>query len=142
MELIVLSREPVASLGRREGCTDVRQVAGANDNGANVIGRRPDGRMTVVQALCPDQHHRELRTARSDEAKVHLGPDLALFATTTRFGRPSEKFELRHGILAVHQRSPWPVEQEPPCFPDRGEGPRAGRLLPPIAPEASMTWSC
>jgi restriction system protein len=34
---------------------------------------------------------------------VRFGADLAVFVTTTRFSRPSERFAVQHGILAVHR---------------------------------------
>lgn len=34
---------------------------------------------------------------------MHFGADLAVFVTTTRFSRPSERFAVQHGILAVHR---------------------------------------
>jgi restriction system protein len=80
-------------------------VGGANDNGADVVGRRPDGRSVVIQCkrYTPTSTiaSRELRDLLG--AKVHFGADLAVFVTTTRFSRPSEKFALHHGILAVHR---------------------------------------
>ncbi|MFD9133676.1 restriction endonuclease [Streptomyces bottropensis] len=95
----------VASLCRRDGCTQVRRVGGANDNGADVVGRLPDGRTMVIQCkrYTPSSTiaSRELRDLLG--AKVHFGADLAVFVTTTRFSRPSEKFALQHGILAVHR---------------------------------------
>ncbi|MFJ4829319.1 restriction endonuclease [Streptomyces sp. NPDC088747] len=97
--------ELVASLCRRDGCIDVRRVGGANDNGADVVGRLPDGRSVVIQckryAPTSTIASRELRDLLG--AKVHFGADLAVFVTTTRFSRPSEKFALHHGILAVHR---------------------------------------
>lgn len=97
--------ELVASLCRRDGCTDVRRVGGANDNGADVVGRLPDGRSMVIQckryAPTSSIASRELRDLLG--AKVHFGADLAVFVTTTRFSRPSENFALQHGILAVHR---------------------------------------
>ncbi|WP_324826348.1 MULTISPECIES: restriction endonuclease [Streptomyces] len=97
--------ELVAALCRRDGCTEVRRVGGANDNGADVVGRLPDGRSVVVQCkrYTPTSTiaSRELRDLLG--AKVHFGADLAVFVTTTRFSRPSEKFALQHGILAVHR---------------------------------------
>lgn len=36
-------------------------------------------------------------------AKVYLAADSAVFVTTTRFSRSSERFAVRHGILAVHR---------------------------------------
>lgn len=97
--------ELVAGLCRRDGCTDVRRVGGANDNGADVVGRLPDGRSLVIQckryAPTGTIASRELRDLLG--AKVHFGADLAVFVTTTRFSRPSERFALQHGILAVHR---------------------------------------
>jgi restriction system protein len=80
-------------------------VGGANDNGADVVGRLPDGRTMVIQckryAPTSTIASRELRDLLG--AKVHFGADLAVFVTTTRFSGPSEKFALQHGILAVHR---------------------------------------
>lgn len=95
----------VAGLCRRDGCTEVRRVGGANDNGADVVGRLPDGRSVVIQCkrYAPSSTiaSRELRDLLG--AKVHFEADVAVFVTTTRFSRPSEKFALRHEILAVHR---------------------------------------
>lgn len=97
--------ELVADLCRRDGCTQVRRVGGANDNGADVVGRLPDGRSMVIQckryAPSATIASRELRDLLG--AKVHFGADVAVFVTTTRFSRPSERFAVRHGILAVHR---------------------------------------
>jgi restriction system protein len=97
--------ELVAELCRRDGCMEVRRVGGANDNGADVVGRLPDGRSVVIQckryAPTSTIASRELRDLLG--AKVHFAADLAVFVTTTRFSRPSEKFALQHGILAVHR---------------------------------------
>ncbi|GAB2766682.1 restriction endonuclease [Streptomyces bullii] len=41
--------EAVAELCRRDGCTQVRRVGGTGDNGADVLGRLPDGRSMVIQ---------------------------------------------------------------------------------------------
>ncbi|WP_231976105.1 DUF2034 domain-containing protein [Streptomyces sp. 3214.6] len=41
--------ELVADLCRRDGCTEVRRVGGSHDNGADVVGRLPDGRTMVIQ---------------------------------------------------------------------------------------------
>ncbi len=95
----------VALLCRRDGCMEVRRVGGANDNGADVVGRLPDGRTLVIQCkrYAPNRTipSRELRDLLG--ARVHFGADLAVFVTTTRFSRPSEDFALRNGILAVHR---------------------------------------
>lgn len=97
--------ELVAGLCRRDGCTGVRRVGGANDNGADVVGRLPDGRSMVIQCKryspAAAIASRELRDLLG--AKVHFGADVAVFVTTTRFSRPSERFAVQHGILAVHR---------------------------------------
>ncbi|MFI6551200.1 restriction endonuclease [Streptomyces prunicolor] len=97
--------ELVAGLCRRDGCTEVRQVGGSHDNGADVLGRLPDGRTMVVQCkrYAPSSTiaSRELRDLLG--AQVHFRADVAVFVTTTRFSRPSEKFAVEHGILAVHR---------------------------------------
>jgi restriction system protein len=97
--------ELVAGLCRRDGCTEVRRVGGAGDNGADVLGRLPDGRTMVVQCkrYAPSRAipNRELRDLLG--ARVHFRADVAVFVTTSRFTGPSEKFALEHDILAVHR---------------------------------------
>ncbi|MET7730049.1 restriction endonuclease [Streptomyces sp. NPDC005402] len=97
--------ELVAGLCRRDGCTEVRRVGGAGDNGADVLGRLPDGRTMVVQCkrYAPSRAipNRELRDLLG--ARVHFGADVAVFVTTSRFTGPSESFAVQHGILAVHR---------------------------------------
>ncbi|WP_078959804.1 restriction endonuclease [Streptomyces sp. NRRL B-24085] len=97
--------ELVAGLCRRDGCTEVRRVGGAGDNGADVLGRLPDGRTMVVQCkrYAPNRAvpNRELRDLLG--ARVHFRADVAVFVTTSRFTGPSERFAVEHGILAVHR---------------------------------------
>lgn len=97
--------ELVAALCRRDSCTEVRRVGGAGDNGADVLGRLPDGRTMVVQCkrYAPSRAipTRELRDLLG--AQVHFRADLAVFVTTSRFTGPSEKFAVQHDILAVHR---------------------------------------
>lgn len=95
----------VADLCRRDGCTDVRRVGGAGDQGADVVGRLPDGRTMVIQckryapsATIPNRELRDLLGS-----KVHFGADTAIFVTTTRFSRPATDFAVKHDILAVHR---------------------------------------
>lgn len=95
----------VAGLCRRDGCTKVRRVGGANDQGADVRGHLPDGRSMVVQCKRYAPH----RTVPSPEmrqllaTKVHFGADAAIFVTTTRFSGAAHDFARQHGILAVHR---------------------------------------
>ncbi|WP_329065841.1 restriction endonuclease [Streptomyces sp. NBC_01429] len=97
--------ELVADLCRRDGCTEVRRVGGSHDNGADVVGRLPDGRSMVVQC----KRYAPTRTIASRElrdllgAQVHFRAQVAIFVATTRFSRPSETFAAQHGILAVHR---------------------------------------
>ncbi|WP_262699485.1 MULTISPECIES: restriction endonuclease [Streptomyces] len=60
-------------------------MGGANDNGADVLGRLPDGRSMVIQckryAPTSTIASRELRDLLG--ARVHFGADLAVFVTTT-----------------------------------------------------------
>ena len=95
----------VADLCRRDGCVDVRRVGGAGDQGADVVGRLPDGRAMVVQckryAPSATIASRELRDLLG--SRVHFEADVAIFVTTTRFSRPATEFAVKHGILAVHR---------------------------------------
>ncbi|WP_307853885.1 restriction endonuclease [Streptomyces tagetis] len=97
--------ELVADLCRRDGCTEVRRVGGSHDNGADVVGRLPDGRTMVIQC----KRYRPTSAIASRElrdllgARVHFGADVAVFVTTTRFSGPSERFAVQNGILAVHR---------------------------------------
>lgn len=95
----------VAGLCRRDGCTEVRRVGGSHDNGADVLGRLPDGRAMVVQCkrYAPSSAiaSREVRDLLG--ARVHFEADVAIFVATTRFTRPAEEFAVKHGILAIHR---------------------------------------
>lgn len=95
----------VAALCRRDRCTEVRRVGGAGDNGADVIGRLPDGRTMIIQCkrYTPSSAiaSRELRDLLG--AKAHFGADVAVFVTTTRFSGPSLDFAVQNDILAIHR---------------------------------------
>ncbi|MET9881476.1 restriction endonuclease [Actinacidiphila glaucinigra] len=95
----------VAQLCRRDGCLEVRRVGGSGDNGADVVGRLPDGRTMVIRCkrYTPSSTiaSRELRDLLG--ARVHFRAEVAIFVTTTRFSRPSQAFAVEHGILAVHR---------------------------------------
>ena len=97
--------ELVAGLCRRDGCSEVQRVGGANDNGADVLGHLPNGRKMVIQckrytptASIPSREVRDLLGA-----KQHFKADIAIFVTTTRFTRPAETFAQKNGIIAIHR---------------------------------------
>ncbi|MGW1605907.1 restriction endonuclease [Streptomyces eurythermus] len=95
----------VADLCRRDGCTQVRRVGGSGDNGADVLGRLPDGRTMVIQCkrYAPRRAiaSREVRDLLA--AKVHFAADVAIFVSTTRFSRQAEAFAVGHQILTLHR---------------------------------------
>ncbi|MFC5724944.1 restriction endonuclease [Streptomyces gamaensis] len=97
--------ELVAELCRRDGCSEVRRVGGTGDQGADVVGRLPDGRAMVVQCkrYAPRSSiaSREMRDLLG--SKVHFGADAAVFVTTTRLSGPSEEFARTNGIIAIHR---------------------------------------
>ncbi|MGI5458681.1 restriction endonuclease [Streptomyces sp. CA-249302] len=95
----------VAALCRRDGCAEVRRVGGAGDQGADVVGRLPDGRTMVVQCkrYAPSAviASREVRDLLG--SKVHFGMDVAVFVTTTRFSRQAMDVVLKNGVIAVNR---------------------------------------
>lgn len=97
--------EVVAELCRRDGCTQVRRVGGAGDNGADVLGLLPDGRTMVIQCKRYAPHRtipsREVRDLLG--ARVHFAADVAIFVATTRFSPQAETFAVEHHILTLHR---------------------------------------
>ncbi|MFE6165191.1 restriction endonuclease [Streptomyces sp. NPDC056486] len=97
--------ELVAALCRRDGCTEVRRVGGAGDNGADVVGRLPDGRSMIIQC----KRYAPSRTVASRDlrdllgSRVHFGADVAICVTTARFSRPAQTFAAGNGIGTVHR---------------------------------------
>ncbi|MCI3271821.1 restriction endonuclease [Streptomyces cylindrosporus] len=95
----------VAALCRRDGCGGVRRVGGSGDQGADVVGRLPDGRSMVVQCkrYAPSAvvASREVRDLLG--SKVHFGADVAVFVTTTRFSGQAMDVVLRNGIIALNR---------------------------------------
>ncbi|MEV1076994.1 restriction endonuclease [Streptomyces sp. NPDC050211] len=95
----------VVGLCRRDGCTEVRRVGGSHDDGADVLGRLPDGRSMVIQckryspkSRIPSREVRDLLGSR-----VHFKADVAIFVTTTYFTGPSERTAVQNGVIAVHR---------------------------------------
>ncbi|MFE6911947.1 restriction endonuclease [Streptomyces erythrochromogenes] len=96
--------EYIADLCRRDGCTEVRRVGAANDLGADVIGRLPDGRKLVVQCKRYAKH----RTLGSPDlqkfngtARSEHGADVALFVASCQFTKQARAFAARHGLILV-----------------------------------------
>lgn len=99
-------------------------MGGAGDNGADVIGRLPDGRTLIIQckryAPTSTIASRELRELLG--AKAHFGADLAVFVTTTRFSRPALPCPVQpQNVQAVPRGDPVRAAH------DEGPGRRTGR---------------
>ncbi|MEU6164827.1 restriction endonuclease [Streptomyces tanashiensis] len=96
--------EYVAELCRRDGCTEVRRVGAANDLGADVMGRLPDGRKLVVQCKRYAKH----RTVGSPDlqkfngtARSEHGADVPLFVASCKFTKQARAFAARHDLVLV-----------------------------------------
>ncbi|MEU7072323.1 restriction endonuclease [Streptomyces narbonensis] len=96
--------EYVAELCRRDGCTEVRRVGAANDLGADVVGRMPDGRKLVVQCKRYAKH----RTVGSPDlqkfngtARSEHGADVPLFVASCKFTKQARAFAARHNLVLV-----------------------------------------
>ncbi|MEU5403917.1 restriction endonuclease [Streptomyces sp. NPDC005963] len=96
--------EHVAELCRRDGCTEVRRVGAANDLGADVVGRLPDGRKLVVQCKRYAKH----RTVGSPDlqrfngtARSEHGADVPLFVASCKFTKQARAFATRHDLVLV-----------------------------------------
>ncbi|MEU0992153.1 restriction endonuclease [Streptomyces sp. NPDC005953] len=96
--------EHVAELCRRDGCTEVRRVGAANDLGAEVVGRLPDGRKLVVQCKRYAKH----RTVGSPDlqrfngtARSEHGADVPLFVASCKFTKQARAFATRHDLVLV-----------------------------------------
>ncbi|MEU9802779.1 restriction endonuclease [Streptomyces sp. NPDC051000] len=92
----------IADLCRRDGCTEVRRVGAANDLGADVIGRLPDGRKIVVQCKRYAKH----RTVGSPDlqkfngtVRDEHGADVPLFVASCKFTKQARAFAARHGLV-------------------------------------------
>ncbi|MGW2513934.1 restriction endonuclease [Streptomyces scopuliridis] len=96
--------EYVAELCRRDGCTEVKRVGGANDLGADVTGRLPDGRKIVVQCKRYAKH----RTVGSPDlqrfngtARSEHGAEVPLFVASCKFTKQARTFAARHRLVLV-----------------------------------------
>lgn len=95
----------IASLCRRDGCSEVRRVGGSGDNGADVLGRLPDGRSMVIQCkryaasrAIPARDMRDLAGARG-----YFKADVAIFVTTSRYTGQAQDFATAEGVIAIHR---------------------------------------
>ncbi|KOG86786.1 restriction endonuclease [Streptomyces varsoviensis] len=96
--------EYVAELCRRDGCTQVQRVGGANDLGADVTGRLPDGRKLVVQCKRYAKH----RTVGSPDLQKFNGTardehraDTPLFVASCKFTKQARAFAARHHLVLI-----------------------------------------
>lgn len=94
----------VADLCRRSGCRDVRQVGGAGDLGADVLGRLPDGRLFVIQCKRYGPGHkvgsRDMQCFGGTCWQVHQA-QVAALVTTSSFTDAAAGYATRSGILTV-----------------------------------------
>lgn len=96
----------VASLCRRDGCTDVEVSGKAGDLGADVVGVLPDGRRLVIQC----KHYAPHRYIPSGDmqkfvgtAWLHHKADVAAFVATCPFSKAALDLAVQHGVLALHR---------------------------------------
>ncbi|WAZ22888.1 restriction endonuclease [Streptomyces cinnabarinus] len=98
--------EHVATLLRRDGCTDVLVKGRARDRGVDITARTPDGRLLVVQCkrFAP---HLSITSPEVQKfagaAKVLHRSDVALFVATCPFTRDALNIAAESGITAVHR---------------------------------------
>ncbi|MHB9860432.1 restriction endonuclease [Streptomyces sp. YIM S03343] len=96
----------VASLLRRDGCTDVAVQGGHRDRGVDIVARAADGRRLAVQCKRFAPHS---SVASADvqrfigSAKVLYRADVALFVATSPFTRDALALAAECGITAVHR---------------------------------------
>ncbi|MFI9029513.1 restriction endonuclease [Streptomyces sp. NPDC053560] len=92
----------VAALCERDGCFDVQIVGGANDLGADIVARAPDGRTVVIQCKRYAETHRvgsqDLQRFGGTCYTVH-GADVAALVTTSTFTDPALEYAEQCGIL-------------------------------------------
>ncbi|MFH8597384.1 restriction endonuclease [Streptomyces rimosus] len=96
--------EYVAELCRRDGCIQVRQVGGAGDLGADVIGYLPDGRKLVIQCKRYAKHRsvgsRDLQTFNGTARDEH-GADIPVFVASCVFTQQARAFAARRQLVLI-----------------------------------------
>ncbi|MEC3915835.1 restriction endonuclease [Nocardia sp. CDC160] len=109
----------IAALCRRDGCPKAEVTGGANDRGADVVGRIPDGRRMVIQA----KRYRINRPVGSEHVQKFggtcfdiLGAEFAAIVTTSYFTREARKIAQLKGIALVDNKAlaAWKDESGPP----------------------------
>ncbi|KAB8164370.1 DUF2034 domain-containing protein [Streptomyces sp. 3MP-14] len=103
--------ELVAARLREDGCTEVRRVGGAGDQGRDIAGRLPDGRTLVVQCkrLAPRRPVTPSTIRDLLGTRTHFSADVALCVTNTRFTPQAMEFAVANDIVLVHRDllAPW-----------------------------------
>ncbi|MFD5110869.1 restriction endonuclease [Streptomyces sp. NPDC058391] len=96
----------VATLLRRDGCTDVVVRGGHGDRGVDITGRTADGRSLVVQCkrLSPFQSITSPDVQKFlGSAKVLHKAEVALYVATCSFTREALLIAAEGGVTAVHR---------------------------------------
>ncbi|MFF5274376.1 restriction endonuclease [Streptomyces sp. NPDC000133] len=95
----------IASLLRRDGCTDVEIHGGSGDRGADITAYTADGRRLVVQC----KNFAPYRSVWSGEMQKFVGTktlhqaDVAVYVATCPFSREALDIALQVGVTAVHR---------------------------------------
>ncbi|WP_030930407.1 restriction endonuclease [Streptomyces sp. NRRL B-24720] len=95
----------IASLLRRDGCTDVEIHGGSGDRGADITAYTADGRRLVVQC----KNFAPYRSVWSGEMQKFVGTktlhqaDVAVYVATCPFSREALDIALQVGVTAIHR---------------------------------------
>ncbi|MEU3732172.1 restriction endonuclease [Streptomyces sp. NPDC033538] len=97
--------EHVATLLRRDGCTNVIVRGGSRDRGIDLTALTADGRTLVVQCkrFAPHLSITSPEVQKFVGAKVLHNSEVALFVATCPFTRDARNIAAESGITAVHR---------------------------------------
>ncbi|MGC9498026.1 restriction endonuclease [Streptomyces sp. WG7] len=97
--------EHVATLLRRDGCTEVIVRGGSRDRGIDITALTADGRTLVVQCkrFAPHLSITSPEIQKFVGAKVLHSCEVALFVATCPFTRDAQNIAAESGITAVHR---------------------------------------
>ena len=104
--------EFLAALCRRDGCTDVRVVGGANDHGADVLYRDPHGRPGLIQA----KRYAPGRSVGNEHVQIVNGTyrdahhcTHASIVTTSHFTKAAREYadHVRIALVDSHRLNAW-----------------------------------